>query len=221
MSNFWSLEEIEFLKSHPELDGKQLANLLPSRTYESIQQKRRVLNLDYIGKKWSKTQDAYLLDHRHDSAEAVGLALNRPTASVMVRRQEIGGRRLTNCHKCGIEMPKRNQFQSCPSCAKTLVEMNAQPTSRFNQYKHSAKRRGYTFGISFTQFLGFYDKPCAYCGDEFPGVGLDRVDNLVGYELENLVSCCEWCNRMKLDFSKSEWLEKLNKIVKKNQGAIA
>lgn len=217
----WTDAELSIVKAHPELDGKELAALLPGRTHDGVLQKRIALGLDYKGKKWSKEQDAYLMEHRHESAEDVGKALNRPTASVMVRRHEIGGRRLTLCHKCGVEMPKRNQFESCSDCAKTVAEMNAQPTSRFNQYKHSAKRRGYTFGVNFTQFLGFYGKPCTYCGDEFDGVGLDRIDNAIGYEIENIASCCEWCNRMKLEFSASEWLSKLNKIVKNHSGVTA
>jgi hypothetical protein len=48
-------------------------------------------------------------------------------------------------------------------------------------------------------------RPCHYCNDELGstrencGVGLDRLDNLIGYELDNVVSCCGPCNVIRSD----------------------
>jgi 5-methylcytosine-specific restriction endonuclease McrA len=42
-------------------------------------------------------------------------------------------------------------------------------------------------------------KPCHYCnGPTGPtGAGLDRVDNSRGYAPDNVVPCCQECNRIK------------------------
>ena len=42
--------------------------------------------------------------------------------------------------------------------------------------------------------------------------GVDRVDNERGYSLENCVPCCKFCNRMKRDLGKKEFLEHIKNI---------
>ena len=53
-------------------------------------------------------------------------------------------------------------------------------------------------------------KPCHYCGldnNSVAGVGLDRLDNTIGYMLDNVVSCCTECNRARSDkFTPDEML---------------
>ena len=38
------------------------------------------------------------------------------------------------------------------------------------------------------------------------------IDNNKGYELDNCVSCCDYCNRMKLNYTTLEFAEKISKI---------
>jgi 5-methylcytosine-specific restriction endonuclease McrA len=73
------------------------------------------------------------------------------------------------------------------------------PKSKYNIYRLSAKNRGIEFTLTFEQFLSFYQKPCYYCGDPIETVRLDRVDNSKGYILNNVVSCCWECNKLKSD----------------------
>ena len=49
--------------------------------------------------------------------------------------------------------------------------------------------------------------------------GLDRIDSSIGYQVDNLVSCCSICNQMKSDRNKEEWLDKMFTILK-YQGVI-
>ena len=43
------------------------------------------------------------------------------------------------------------------------------------------------------------------------GVGLDRLDNSKGYVLDNVVPCCDKCNRLKhMNISKDEMLAIVN-----------
>jgi len=55
----------------------------------------------------------------------------------------------------------------------------------------------------------FGNKKCHYCFDDLnpTGTGLDRKDNDKGYLIDNVVSCCCTCNRMRSDkFSYEEML---------------
>ncbi len=42
--------------------------------------------------------------------------------------------------------------------------------------------------------------------------GIDRVDNSVGYEVDNCVPCCGVCNRMKRDLTKDQFIDHVHKI---------
>lgn len=52
---------------------------------------------------------------------------------------------------------------------------------------------------------------CHYCGI-YGSVGLDRVDNLQGYSVVNVVPCCVLCNFIKADLHVDVFLDKACKI---------
>lgn len=87
------------------------------------------------------------------------------------------------------------------------------PGTRYGVYKATAKRRNIDFNISRDDFDKLWNKPCHYCGNEIVGIGIDRIDNSVGYNTDNIVPCCSWCNKMKLTFTKEEFIDKCKKIV--------
>ena len=89
---------------------------------------------------------------------------------------------------------------------------NKTPSLRYNTYKKGALDRGYVFSLTFEQFVQFWQKPCIYCGDKIKTIGLDRIDNNRGYEIDNITSCCSRCNRMKLAYTKQQFLEHIQKI---------
>jgi hypothetical protein len=77
-------------------------------------------------------------------------------------------------------------------------------------YKRGAEERGYAFLLSDDLFKKLVTGNCFYCGEKpnkiisdesknsiFLYNGIDRIDNKRGYEEDNVVSCCELCNRMK------------------------
>ena len=101
----------------------------------------------------------------------------------------------------------------CKSCdGKRVNATHDKPARRYLMLKRSAKARNYTMELSMEDMMLFWQKACYYCGDGIKTVGLDRVDNKKGYTIENIVSCCENCNRMKLTQTKEEFLEKVRKI---------
>ena len=87
------------------------------------------------------------------------------------------------------------------------------PEVKFKAYKQSAKRRNIEFNLTFVQFILFWQKPCYYCRDKVETIGLDRVDNKKGYNLDNVVSSCMICNKMKMAMTKEEFINQCRKIV--------
>jgi hypothetical protein len=83
---------------------------------------------------------------------------------------------------------------------------------RMVMYKSSAKDKGLLFNLTKEEFLSFWQQSCFYCGAEIATIGLDRVDNTRGYELDNIVSCCSWCNYLKRDKSFDEFMDFLFRV---------
>lgn len=86
-------------------------------------------------------------------------------------------------------------------------------------YKRHAKRRGYNWRLSLSQVSDIIQKPCYYCGakksnkkitknckEGFFYNGIDRVDNLKDYSIDNVVPACKKCNQAKGALSKDEFI---------------
>jgi hypothetical protein len=94
-------------------------------------------------------------------------------------------------------------------------------------------RASYRYKKSFTltrkEFSMLTKDNCYYCGSPpssspktvkrnynnelYIYNGIDRVDNSKGYDIDNCVTCCEICNRMKLDHSVDMFLNHIKKII--------
>ncbi len=86
-------------------------------------------------------------------------------------------------------------------------------------YKKNAKQRDLPWNLTEEEALSVMKLPCLYCGlppsNEHQGVrhfgafrysGIDRLDNLKGYELVNVAPCCKPCNWAKGDRSLPDFL---------------
>jgi hypothetical protein len=84
------------------------------------------------------------------------------------------------------------------------------------------------FKLTKNQFNVLISDNCSYCGSPPHSIikskskrrpnqiiynGIDRVDNDRGYTIRNCVTCCETCNRMKLELSRQTFLDHVAKIV--------
>jgi hypothetical protein len=104
-----------------------------------------------------------------------------------------------------------------------------QGKSAFNHilytYTKSAKNKNLIFDLDEETFKELITSNCHYCNaipstickrktalEIFIYNGIDRVDNSKGYYKENCVTCCEQCNRMKLDYSLKEFINKISDI---------
>ncbi len=88
---------------------------------------------------------------------------------------------------------------------KWSQEYGKRPEKIFKVYQWAAKRRGISFNLTYEQFLTFWQKPCFYSQHGIETIGLDRINNDVGYEMNNVVPCCAICNRMKADMSQEQF----------------
>lgn len=101
---------------------------------------------------------------------------------------------------------------------KTKNIRNQNPKTIYNTYYYSAKKTNRDFLISYEDFIIFFgDKECYYCGDILQKIGIDRLDNNIGYILSNCVPCCRMCNWMKRSFPEKDFISKCNQISKKHQ----
>lgn len=94
-------------------------------------------------------------------------------------------------------------------------------------YKRNAKLRNYEWKLSYEEFIKLINGKCNYCGTEKGNTynwhykyetasagfnGIDRLNNEIGYVLDNCVPCCFTCNAAKgaltLEQFKS-WAKKL------------
>lgn len=72
-------------------------------------------------------------------------------------------------------------------------------SGRFNHGRMKARKFGQEWSISKEQYAELLSRPCHYCGGLLneTGSGLDRKSCANGYTIENVVSCCGPCNRVK------------------------
>lgn len=96
-----------------------------------------------------------------------------------------------------------------------LISATKTVSAKFNQYKFSAKRRGYIFTLSLVKFTEIFLGKCGYCGED-NARGIDRVDNSMGYTEINSKPCCEMCNKLKWSWDKECFLKKIEQIYKHN-----
>lgn len=103
-----------------------------------------------------------------------------------------------------------NVHRPHPKMSHTRAYMNnyvkTHINSRFSMSKSNAKRRGLKWELSIESYSLLMSMPCYYCGGELSklGVGLDRIDNALGYIKGNVVPCCSVCNVWRADKFTSE-----------------
>lgn len=85
---------------------------------------------------------------------------------------------------------------------------------RLLSYIRGAKQRNIEWKLTDDQFKSFWDKSCYYCGEQIKGVGIDRLNSDKDYVIDNCVSCCFKCNKIKMELSYNEFLERVIKIYK-------
>ena len=116
--------------------------------------------------------------------------------------------------------------KSC-GCLTKLSEGEASLNYLFDRYKRNAANNKRTFYLTKEEFRNITKQKCHYCGIEpsqryynhdyngdYIYNGIDRVNNYLGYELDNCVPCCFECNKAKSDISYSKYMDWIDRIIK-------
>ena len=99
----------------------------------------------------------------------------------------------------------------------TAKVRNQTLSGRYIHCRAGANSRKIPFLLTKEEFSTFWQKDCHYCGDSIETVGIDRVNNLQGYSIENCVSCCLDCNKMKMEKTVEGFLKKCEIISKRSK----
>lgn len=103
---------------------------------------------------------------------------------------------------------------SCKDCCGDAQRHNraTRPDVNYTMYRHAARSRNYEWHLTKEEFEKLWQQPCQYCGDPIPTIGIDRVDNTLGYFRGNVVPCCTTCNLMKGTSSRQEYVDQCRKV---------
>lgn len=97
------------------------------------------------------------------------------------------------------------------------------------RYMYSAMKRSIPWHLTPREFEHIVKQPCTYCqaepreykarlkkgkGRQVSALmnGIDRIDSSKGYTLDNCISCCTTCNRMKLDLPIADFIKQCTKV---------
>lgn len=120
---------------------------------------------------------------------------------------------------------KSGNTTSC-GCNYKFKQGESSFNALFNSYKRAARKRNLKFELSKEDFRKITIKNCYYCGGipsnkfltsiynngAYVYNGIDRVDNMRGYVLDNCVPCCETCNKAKQTMSVDEFYEWIDRV---------
>ena len=139
---------------------------------------------------------------------------------------------------CGVEfitttkqINKGKKSCGCLSVSNRFKSVTTEQffkTVKLNHYKNSAKRRNLEFSLDDDYFFNLLISNCKYCGSP-PSLenkyknhtmflnGVDRVKNELGYVNDNVVTCCNTCNKAKGSLTLTEFKKWINNLIKHNK----
>jgi len=149
---------------------------------------------------------------------------------------ECGKEKITNGNSlragyvksCGCSF---SEFHKCKKFAPGVANMR----QVINNYKQRTRKRGIEYNLTEEQFEEITQKDCYYCGAKPNNVfsrsrkgnngnyiynGLDRIDNIKGYTIDNIVPCCKQCNTAKNTLTLKEfqdWAKRLYSTILKGE----
>lgn len=119
---------------------------------------------------------------------------------------------------------------------KRSIGKNAQKRRVYNSMKTNAKKRGIEFNLSSEEVFSLIEQPCYYCGmnksnkintdgyhydEPFMYNGVDRIDSYKGYSIDNVVTCCKYCNLAKNTMTQMEFFDWIKRVSKHLQIAYS
>jgi len=108
--------------------------------------------------------------------------------------------------------------KSCGCVGRKRNFGNSAERDMYGSYKDNAKARGYEFNLDYDYFRELISNECHYCssrpnrkihahGEDSIVNGVDRINNDIGYVIDNVVTCCTICNLAKRDMKYYDFIE--------------
>lgn len=123
---------------------------------------------------------------------------------------------------------KSGKSKSC-GCTKGREQGDAAKHMAYNLYKTGAKGRSLEFNITENDFIKLTSQNCYYCDSKpsnrsgsiknkgfYNYNGLDRVNNDIGYNVDNIVPCCKNCNLAKRQLTQTEFFDLIKKVYERH-----
>lgn len=157
---------------------------------------------------------------KHRSKYSVGHILEDGRSILEVQRMsETEYKFLLYCDNCKTKKWVKRQSglkRKCSGCFGKIwkydTEEDRKSNKAFTNYRYRAKKSGRVFSLTRERFLEIICQPCHWCG--YAGtVGVDRIDNDLGYTPDNSVACCKTCNYAKNDMSLREWHDWISRLI--------
>jgi 5-methylcytosine-specific restriction endonuclease McrA len=168
--------------------------------------------------------------------DSIGKKFNKLTLVELIPTSRQHVKCLCDCGKI-VKLSFYDVYSNiAPSCGcyihNSKIKMNQRGFEKlFKRYQNGAWTRNYDFDLTMEQFQVLITAKCHYCGTE-PKTeikicrrtdtfkediissynGIDRIDNDLGYTLENSVTCCKHCNYLKRNQTYGEFLAKIKEI---------
>ena len=188
--------------------------------YKGYRGKRQALIIEYRNRPDIKERES----HRRRIPEVAAarrkreLRVSMNGAALLLRRER--DKKYYARHRDEIMTRHRTYHKeygySPESLARRRANYRTNPRSKFIVYGSNARKRSLSFRISFKQFMSFWQKSCHYCGGEIGTIGLDRINNSLGYSVKNIVPCCATCNRAKLKQTRDEYIAHCRRVANRN-----
>lgn len=137
---------------------------------------------------------------------------------------------------CGCLQREIASFSKTEPYTSLKKDGKSAANTMFLYYKSNAKKRGYNFDITLEHFLYLTKLNCNFCGNppsklyrpqktrknKTPYLcnGIDRLDNTIGYNITNCVSCCTDCNMGKGVKTKQGFLTWIERVYLYNKGLL-
>lgn len=134
-----------------------------------------------------------------------------------VKQQGLCGMHAQRLWRTGRIDKKRGKYDSINRIKDTRKGYRGYlEANTIDDIRQKAKQRGKSWTLSADKAFKLITSECLYCGftPQWPTsrVGIDRVDNKIGYESQNCVSCCFTCNSAKGEKSLEDFIAWIKKV---------
>ena len=119
------------------------------------------------------------------------------------------------CKRCG-DFKNLNDFSALPNPPYFRSECkrchNYKPARYYGLLKEKAARLKINFNLSLDEFLKYLNVDCFYCGEKVKSIRLEICVLELGYQKDNIVSCCNDCQKFKNNLNHFDFINSCHKI---------